>query len=150
MVKINGNDEGGYECLWWVEYGGVHFPEATLPGMFSARGAGGHYVLVVPSLDLIIVHRTDNEPPISRNKVASDASRFFFVAIFFCDRILCCGESLFCDWHDSPHSDPVCAGLPWEAGLICLLGGAEGGAKQMQNGVWCWSQLLVAGSECVQ
>jgi hypothetical protein len=83
MVKINGNDEGGYECLWWVEYGGVHFPEATLPGMFSARGAGGHYVLVVPSLDLIIVHRTDNEPPISRNKVASDASRFFFVANFF-------------------------------------------------------------------
>jgi CubicO group peptidase (beta-lactamase class C family) len=72
MVKINGNDEGGYEYLWWVEYGGVHFPEATLPGMFSARGAGGHYVLVVPSLDLIIVHRTDNEPPIKDSKTVAD------------------------------------------------------------------------------
>jgi CubicO group peptidase (beta-lactamase class C family) len=31
-------DVGGYEYLWWV-YGGVHFPEATHPGDFSARGA---------------------------------------------------------------------------------------------------------------
>ena len=72
MIRINGNDEGGYEYLWWVEYGGVHFPEATLSGMFSARGAGGHYLLVVPSLDLIIVHRTDNEPPVKDSKTVAD------------------------------------------------------------------------------
>jgi CubicO group peptidase (beta-lactamase class C family) len=56
-------ETGGYEYLWWMEYGGVHFPEATLPGMYSARGAGGHYLLVVPSLDMVIVHRVDNDPP---------------------------------------------------------------------------------------
>ena len=61
MVNFNGTDTGGYEYLWWVEYGGKHFPEATLPGMYSARGAGGHYVLVIPSLDMVIVHRVDNE-----------------------------------------------------------------------------------------
>jgi hypothetical protein len=49
-----------------------HFPEATLPGMFSARGAGGHYLLVVPSLDLIIVRRTDNEPPVKDSKTVAD------------------------------------------------------------------------------
>jgi hypothetical protein len=49
--------------LWWVEYGGAHLPEASLPGMYSARGAGGHYLLVVPSLDLVIVNRADNDAP---------------------------------------------------------------------------------------
>jgi CubicO group peptidase (beta-lactamase class C family) len=64
MVTVNGLGEvGGYEYLWWVEYGGVHFPEATLPGMFSARGANGHYILVIPTLDLVIVSRTDTDPP---------------------------------------------------------------------------------------
>jgi CubicO group peptidase (beta-lactamase class C family) len=63
MVQFGGVDAGGYEYLWWVEYGGKHFPEATLPGMYSARGAGGHYVLIVPSLDLVIIHRVDNDAP---------------------------------------------------------------------------------------
>ena len=63
MVQFGGVEAGGYEYLWWVEYGGKHFPEATLPGMYSARGAGGHYVLVVPSLDLVIIHRVDNDAP---------------------------------------------------------------------------------------
>jgi hypothetical protein len=53
---------GGYEYLWWVEYGGVHLGEATLPGMFSAQGAGGHYILDVPSLNVVIVNQYDNEP----------------------------------------------------------------------------------------
>jgi hypothetical protein len=63
MIQLNGVDAGGYEYLWWVEYGGKHLAEATLPGMYSARGAGGHYVLVVPSLALVIVHRVDNDAP---------------------------------------------------------------------------------------
>ena len=41
-------DFGGYEYLWWVE-GDGHFPGADLGGgAFSARGAGGHYIVVVP------------------------------------------------------------------------------------------------------
>jgi len=63
MVKFGDIEEGGYEYLWWVEYGGKYLPDATLPGMYSARGAGGHYVLVIPSLDLVIVHRVDNDAP---------------------------------------------------------------------------------------
>jgi CubicO group peptidase (beta-lactamase class C family) len=61
MIRFGGVETGGYEYLWWVEYGGRHLPEATLPGMYSARGAGGHYLLVIPSLDLVIVHRVDND-----------------------------------------------------------------------------------------
>jgi CubicO group peptidase (beta-lactamase class C family) len=72
MVQANGVDVGGYEYLWWVEYGGVHFPEVSAPGMFSARGAGPHYVLIIPSLDLVIVHRVDNDPPVRDSKTVEE------------------------------------------------------------------------------
>ena len=62
MVHIGHMPVGGYEYLWWVEYGGVAMGEATLPGMYSAQGAGGHIILVVPSRNLVIVNRYDNEP----------------------------------------------------------------------------------------
>lgn len=62
MIKDHGKLLGGYEYLWWVEVDGIHLPEVNLPGMYSARGAGGHYILVLPSLNMVIVHRFDNEP----------------------------------------------------------------------------------------
>jgi CubicO group peptidase (beta-lactamase class C family) len=52
---------GGYGLLWWVERGGVHFPGVDLGGgSFSARGYRGHYLVVIPSLDLVVVHRVDS------------------------------------------------------------------------------------------
>ncbi len=48
---------GGYGYLWWVAVNGKHMPFVNLPsGAFSARGAGGHYVLVVPAMDMVLVH----------------------------------------------------------------------------------------------
>lgn len=53
---------GGYGYLWWVSRGGLHLPGVTLPkGSYSARGAGGHYILVVPALDLVVVHRVNTD-----------------------------------------------------------------------------------------
>jgi CubicO group peptidase (beta-lactamase class C family) len=72
MVKANGTDLGGYEYLWWVDYGGVHFPEVSVPGIFSARGAGAHYLFIIPTLDLVIVHRTDNDPPVRDAKTVAE------------------------------------------------------------------------------
>ncbi len=37
--------------------------------MYSAQGAGGHYILIVPSLDLVIANQFDNEP-LSRDSKA--------------------------------------------------------------------------------
>jgi CubicO group peptidase (beta-lactamase class C family) len=63
MVKLGKLNLGGYEYLWWVEDGGVLLEGgATLPGMYAAEGAGGHYILVIPSLDAVIVYQFDNEP----------------------------------------------------------------------------------------
>jgi CubicO group peptidase (beta-lactamase class C family) len=72
MVKSDGADHGGYEYLWWVDYGGVHFPEVSLPGIYSARGNGAHYIFIVPTLDMVIVHRTDNDPPVKDAKTITE------------------------------------------------------------------------------
>jgi CubicO group peptidase (beta-lactamase class C family) len=72
MAKSNGVDIGGYEYLWWIDYGGVHFPEVALPGIYSARGAGAHYIFVIPTLDMVVVHRTDNDPPVRDAKTVAE------------------------------------------------------------------------------
>jgi CubicO group peptidase (beta-lactamase class C family) len=74
MISSNGVSLGGYEYLWWIDYGGVHFPEVSLPGIYSARGAGAHYLFVIPTLDLVVVHRTDNDPPIRDAKTIAEIS----------------------------------------------------------------------------
>jgi CubicO group peptidase (beta-lactamase class C family) len=86
MAKSNGVDVGGYEYLWWVDYGGVHFPEVSLPGIYSARGSGAHFLFVIPALDMVVVHRTDNDPPVrdaktiaeiaNRGSVSEDRAQF--------------------------------------------------------------------------
>lgn len=55
-------ERGGYGYMWWVAQGDVHFPQVSVPpGTYTARGAGGHYVAVVPSMDLVVVHRADTD-----------------------------------------------------------------------------------------
>jgi CubicO group peptidase (beta-lactamase class C family) len=59
--SYNGFEVGGYEYLWRTETNGKHFPGVDLGGgSFSARGIGGHFVVVVPARNLVIVHRVDN------------------------------------------------------------------------------------------
>jgi len=72
MVKYEGADNGGYEYLWWVDYGGVHFPEVSLPGIYSARGNGANYIFIIPTLDMVIVHRTDSDPPVKDAKTITE------------------------------------------------------------------------------
>jgi CubicO group peptidase (beta-lactamase class C family) len=58
------NEEGktGYGYMWWVATNGQHLLNVKLPdGTFSARGADGHYILVVPAYDLVVVHRVDTD-----------------------------------------------------------------------------------------
>jgi len=56
-------DSDGYGYMWWVarDFNTYpHLPNVELPeGSYSARGAGGHYLLIIPEYDLIIVHRVD-------------------------------------------------------------------------------------------
>ncbi len=55
---------GGYGYMWWVAVDGRHLPNVDLEdGAYSARGAGGHYILVLPSHDMVIVHRVNTDAP---------------------------------------------------------------------------------------
>ena len=61
-TKTDGRVFAGYGYLWWTSAEGKQFDNVTLPeGSFSARGHGGHVILVVPALDLVVVHRVDTE-----------------------------------------------------------------------------------------
>lgn len=53
----------GYGYLWWTGFlGGALAPTVGLPeDTFSAQGAGGQYAFVIPSLDLVVVHRVDRD-----------------------------------------------------------------------------------------
>jgi CubicO group peptidase (beta-lactamase class C family) len=55
----------GYGYMWWVVKHGnrfPHYPYVELPeGSYSARGAGGHIILVIPDYDMVVVHRVDTD-----------------------------------------------------------------------------------------
>ncbi|KAA6457948.1 serine hydrolase [Acidobacteria bacterium AB60] len=54
----------GYGYLWWVAVNGNHYPNVELPdGSFSAWGAGGHFIVVIPALHLVVVHRVNTDDP---------------------------------------------------------------------------------------
>lgn len=55
---------GGYGYMWWVAQAGKYYPCLEVPeGSFSAHGAGGHCLLIVPKWDLVIVHRVNTFEP---------------------------------------------------------------------------------------
>ncbi len=54
---------GGYGYMWWVAVDGRHLPGVHLPGGYSARGARGHYIVVLPAEKLVIVHRVNTDEP---------------------------------------------------------------------------------------
>ncbi len=61
---------GGYGYMWWVALNGEHYPLVRMPdGTFSARGTGEQNLVIIPSLDLIIVHLTDVDRPAPRTHV---------------------------------------------------------------------------------
>jgi CubicO group peptidase (beta-lactamase class C family) len=57
----------GYGYMWWIAKDHnkfPHFPNVRVPeGTFSARGAGGHYIVVIPEYDMVVVHRVDTFGP---------------------------------------------------------------------------------------
>lgn len=49
-----------YGHLWWVDPDGTWFPGPALDvPLYFGRGSRGHYVLVIPSLDVVVVNRVE-------------------------------------------------------------------------------------------
>ncbi len=54
--------QGAYGYMWWVGREGILFTNACMPrGAFAARGYRGHFALVLPEQDIVIVHRVDSD-----------------------------------------------------------------------------------------
>jgi len=55
----------GYGYMWWVVKHGTPYPHLAdveiEEGAYSARGAGGHYIFVLPSHDMVVVHRVNTD-----------------------------------------------------------------------------------------
>lgn len=69
----------GYGYLWWVSLKGKQFRTDTGPGGFSARGAGGQYIIVAPARRIVVVHLNDTE---QSDKLASGAFAKLLQLIF--------------------------------------------------------------------
>jgi CubicO group peptidase (beta-lactamase class C family) len=55
---------GGYGMLWWVTLNHRLFPNVEISGnAFAGTGRAGDYLVIIPDLDLVVVHRTN--PPLS-------------------------------------------------------------------------------------
>jgi CubicO group peptidase (beta-lactamase class C family) len=55
-------DGRGYGYLWWVSVEGILLPNAAVgAGSYAAFGVGGHFMVVLPELQMIVVHRYDTD-----------------------------------------------------------------------------------------
>ncbi len=67
------SNRGAYGYMWWVETETHHYRNAALPaGSYMARGAGGHHLIVVPALDLVVVHQGETDQPAPGNWVGEE------------------------------------------------------------------------------
>lgn len=62
MRYSDAGHRGAYGYCWWLERDGVFAPGVRTPaGSYAAQGAGGHYCMVIPELDMVLVHRVDTD-----------------------------------------------------------------------------------------
>jgi CubicO group peptidase (beta-lactamase class C family) len=55
-------DGRGYGYLWWVGLEGMLLPNVVVgPGSYAAFGVGGHFMVVLPELKMVVVHRYDTD-----------------------------------------------------------------------------------------
>jgi len=53
---------GGYGYMWWIAQNGYHLTNVILQDdAYSARGYGGHYIVVIPDKDVVVVHRVNTD-----------------------------------------------------------------------------------------
>src|SRR5206468_10055702 len=78
-LRVRGQmDRWGYWMLWWVWDAPV-FPgrvyTGPLQGAYSAMGAGGQFITVLPRVDVVIAHKVDidSDPKAQMSAVDYDA-----------------------------------------------------------------------------
>jgi CubicO group peptidase (beta-lactamase class C family) len=79
---IFGSRLGSFGYLWWLSAEGELFPHVSLPlGTCASFGNGGHWVLILPELDMVIVHRANTDSP-DRPTIPREKSGQFLRLLF--------------------------------------------------------------------
>jgi CubicO group peptidase (beta-lactamase class C family) len=52
----------GYGYLWWI-FDAATYKKTALEGAYTASGAFGQYITVIPRLDMVVAHKTAVPPP---------------------------------------------------------------------------------------
>jgi CubicO group peptidase (beta-lactamase class C family) len=60
--ETGGTANTGYGYLWWIGENGAGLVNAAVvgAGAFAAEGSGGHYIVVLPAYDMVVVNRADD------------------------------------------------------------------------------------------
>ena len=61
-----------YGLLWWVSTAEWQFGTTVGFGSYSARGAGGQFLVVLPAYNMVVVHLCDTK---SRSRTSLDCSK---------------------------------------------------------------------------
>ena len=70
----------GYGYLWWTAAGeSVAAPRGIPPTSYTAAGAGGHFMTIVPSLSTVIVTRVNTFDPATWSPIANPRNYSMFV-----------------------------------------------------------------------
>lgn len=82
LPHAEGRWGSGYGYMWWVPVEGRHYPGVRLPqDAFIGRGAGPHHMLIVPSLDLVVVHVAETNRPRPTRWISVDQVSLMFALI---------------------------------------------------------------------
>lgn len=74
-ITSDSGEDGGYGYMWWVAADGRHFYGMTVDeGTYSAHGAHGQYLVIIPRRDLVVVHGVNSDMT-SREVVPSQSGR---------------------------------------------------------------------------
>jgi CubicO group peptidase (beta-lactamase class C family) len=75
-LRVRGRpDRWGYGALWWVWDAPLfpgHVSNGPLQGAYSAMGAGGQFITVLPQADMVIAHKVDIDKDSSASVSAMD------------------------------------------------------------------------------
>jgi CubicO group peptidase (beta-lactamase class C family) len=56
--------DSGYGYMWWTGIRGGLFPNINVTGhSYYASGAAGHWIIILPYRNLVIIHRVDSDKP---------------------------------------------------------------------------------------
>ena len=71
----------GYGFMWWIQTNAAAHPEFRIPdGTFTAIGAGGQYLTVIPQIETVIVNLVNTDQGLDSARIEWDSLLILLLA----------------------------------------------------------------------